>query len=123
MPFVFNFDNCIEPPQKVTVNPTGWKNPITVEYGVAQAHKFDTMRSVVWRIAGTTHTFTIYEHTINIASHGNYAKHFEEILTNFRIDYLHWFKDEEYENASCKYEYQQQFGNLILPDKDNESED
>jgi hypothetical protein len=115
MPFNFDISNAITKPVEVEVNPKGWKNPITVEYAVAQAHRYDTMVSVVWRVKGTQHCFTIGEQKLNQISNANYKKHFEEVLTNFRIDYLNWFEDPIYKDAEWKYEYQRQFSGLILP--------
>ena len=120
MPFIFDFKRCFDKPTRVEVNPQGWRNPITVEYGIAQAHPYDTQKSVVWRVVGTTHTFTIYEEKLNLISHANYKQHFEEILTNFRIDYLNWFKREEYKDADWKYEYEAQYSRFILPDNDGD---
>lgn len=117
MPFIFDFNNCLGEIKTIQVFPKGWRNPIIVEYATAKAHKYDTALSVIWRVKGTTHTFTIYEHKLNTISHGDYKKHFEEALTNFRLDYLNWFKDKDYENAEWRYEYQQQFGRFILPEK------
>lgn len=118
MPFEFDFSKCFTTPTRVEVNPKGWRTPIVVEYGIAQAHKYDTMKSVVWRVLGTTHTFTIFENRLNVLSNANYKKHFEEVLANFRIDYLNWFKNEEYKDAEWKWEYEKQFGRFILPEKD-----
>lgn len=124
MPFHFDIEGTGRQVQEVKVNPDGWVNPVTVEYVVAQAHKYDTTVSVIWRVKGTDHCFTISEQKLNVLSHANYPKHFEEVLRNFRIDYLHWFTDPDYEKAEWKYEYQRQFGRFILPEtgKDNKRE-
>ena len=124
MPFYFDIENSGKEIKEVKVNPEGWCNPITVEYVIAQAHRYDTTLSVIWRVKGTRHCFTIGEQKINILSHANYPKHFEEVLRNFRIDYLHWFTEPAYDNAEWKYEYQRQFDKFILPesDKDNKGE-
>lgn len=116
MPFCFDMQNSGGEIKEVQVNPEGWRNPVTVEYTVAQAHKYDTTISVVWRVKGTQHCFTISEQKLNVVSHANYPKHFEEVLRNFRLDYLNWFTDPYYEKADWKYEYQRQFGGLILPE-------
>lgn len=113
MPFNYDFNNCLNDVKTIDVEPEGWKGPITIEYGVAQKTPYDTQLSVVWRIKGTTHTFAMYERNLNVISHGNYKKHFEEALTNFRKDYLSWFSDDEYKDIMWKYEYKQQYGNLI----------
>ena len=56
---------------------------------------------------------------MNVLSNGDYKKHFTQTLENFREDYLSWFREKEYENAEWKYEYRDQFGELIEGDKDN----
>lgn len=123
MPHLFDFSNCVGDVSTVEVNPKGWRGPLTIEYGLAQNNKYDTQTSIVWRIKGTSHTFTIYERRLNVFSHGNYKQHFEEVLQNFREDYLSWFREPEYEGVQWKYEYQSQFGRLIIPDSggDNKS--
>lgn len=120
MPNIFDFSNCLGEIYSIKVYPVGWVNPVTVEYATAKAHKYDTQLSVVWRVKGTTHTFTIYEQKLNILSKGDYKKHFEEALTNFRLDYLRWFKEDEFRDAGWKYEYQEQYGQLILPEGDKD---
>ena len=124
MPFCFDF-NSIDSGEihTVEVNPNGWVGPITVEYIIAQAHMFDTMLSVIWRVKGTEHCFTIFEQKLNHISHGDYKAHFKEVLENFRIDYLNWFKDEQYKESQWKYDYAKQYNRFIIPDKDNESKD
>jgi len=117
MPYVFDFTRCIGDIKTVEVNPDGWRGPLVVEYGIAQNSKYDTQLSVIWRVQGTTHTFTIYERRLNVISHANYKKHFEEALEGFRKDYLSWFSDEAYADAGWKYEYESQYGNLIIPEK------
>ena len=122
MPFVFDFRQALSEPKTVTVNPKGWRCPIKVEYVVAQAHKYDTSLSVVWRVKGTTHCFSIYEPNINDWSKGKgYELHFQTALENFRTDYLGWFRDEAYKDAEWKWEYEAQYGRLILEDEDNRS--
>lgn len=121
MPFIFDF-NVFDKEEihTVEISPDGWNGPITIEYCVAQAHKFDTMLSVVWRVKGTTHCFTIEEQRINRLSHGGeYKDHFKKALEGFRKDYLSWFKEEEYKDCDWKYEYQKQYGRFIIQDKDN----
>lgn len=100
----------------MAVQPKGWRQPLFVEYGSAQKSEYDTQLSVVWRVKGTTHTFAIYERRINVMSHGNYKEHFEEALSNFRLDYLSWFKDDEYRGATWIDEYRQQYGKYIIPE-------
>lgn len=122
MPYIFDFAQCVSDVKTVDVNPKGWRGPITIEYGTAQNSKYDTQLSVVWRVKGTTHTFTIYERRLNIISHANYRKHFEEALEGFRKDYLSWFEDGAYTDVTWKYDYQAQYRDLIIPEgcEDNE---
>lgn len=122
MPFYFDMKNTDNGIKEVKVNPDGWVNPVTVEYTVAQAHKYDTTVSVIWRVKGTEHCFTIGEQKLNVLSHANYPKHFEEVLRNFRLDYLNWFSDPIYENAEWKYKYKRQFDRFILPDTDRDKD-
>jgi len=123
MPHIFDFSNCMEEVHTVTVNPKGWRGPLVIEYGLAQNSKYDTQTSIVWRIKGTTHTFSIYERKINVLSNGIYKDHFEEVLTNFRDDYLSWFRDPMYKDVKWKYDYQKQYGDLIIPESgDNKSQ-
>ena len=119
MPFYFDFNLANGELHTVEVSPIGWKGPITIEYITAQAHQYDNMVSVIWKIKGTDHCFTIFEQRLNHISHGDYKAHFKEAMEKFRIDYLSWFKDEMYRNCEWKYEYEKQYGKLIIPDKDN----
>ena len=119
MPFYFDFNLANGELHTVEVSPIGWKGPITIEYITAQAHQYDNMVSVIWKIKGTDHCFTIFEQRLNHISHVDYKAHFKEALEKSRIDYLSWFKDEMYRNCEWKYEYEKQYGKLIIPDKDN----
>lgn len=116
MPHIFDFNNCIGEIKTVDVYPKGWVTPVTIEYGVAQHNVHDPMLSIVWRIKGTTHTFSIYERRLNIISHANYKAHFTEALENFRQDYLSWFEQEGWEQTDWVKEYQSQYGDLIQQD-------
>lgn len=116
MPHIFDFNNCLEDIHTVEVSPKGWKGPLTIEYSVAQNSKYDTQVSLVWRIKGTTHTFSIYQKRLNVISNGNYKKHFEEALEGFREDYLSWFKEDKYKEVDWKNEYKEQYGNFIIQD-------
>lgn len=113
MPFIFNFENSLNKIKEIKICPRGWKENIIIEYCEAQAHKYDTMISICWRVKGTTHTFTIYENKLNQISNGDYAKHFTEILENFRKEYISWFKEEKYKNCEWKWEYKKQYGKFI----------
>jgi len=117
MPFVFDLNNAISEIYTVQVNPKGWKSPLTVEYGIAQANKYDTTLSVVWRVKGTNHCFSIGEQRLNVISNGHYKEHFEKALEGFRQDYLSWFTDEMYEGCQWRDEYKQQFDRLIIKEQ------
>ena len=116
MPCNFDFSKCEGEIKEINVEPKGWRTPLVVEYGLAQVSPYDTQVSVVWRVKGTTHTFTIYEKRLNVISNANYKKHFEEALSNFRLEYLSWFEDSEFEKVEWKYEYKRQYEGLIIPD-------
>lgn len=120
--FVFDFDKCISGYKTVEVFPKGWVLPLYVEYGIAQVREYDPQMSVVWRVKGSSHTFTIYENRLNIISNGDYKKHFELALTNFAKDYRMWFKDEEYEGVEWKYGYLNDIGRYILQEDDEDTE-
>ena len=115
MPHIYDFKNCIGEIKETKINPKGWINPIIIEYGVAQHNPHDPMLSIVWRIKGTTHTFSIYENRLNVISHSNYEAHFTEALEKFREDYLSWFEEYEYKNVSWKDQYKEQYGKYIIP--------
>lgn len=113
MPFLFNFDNSLNEIKEIKINPKGWCDNIIIEYCVAQAHPYDTMSSICWRIKGTSHTFTIYEYKLKDSNCDIYAKHFTETLETFREDYLSWFQEEKYRDCEWKWEYKKEYGNLI----------
>ena len=121
MPHIYDFKNCIGDVKEITVNPKGWSGPIIIEYGVAQHNPHDPMLSVVWRIKGTGHTFSIYERRLNVMSHSNYEAHFTEALENFREDYLSWFEDDRYRDVTWKYDYQKEYGKYILPRNESDN--
>lgn len=123
MPFIFDFNNCIGDIQEVTISPKGWVPNIVIEYAPAQANKYDPLGSIVWRVKGTTHTFSIYEKELNErVKDRNYGEHFKEVLEGFREDYLSWWEDKDYEGCEWREEYKKQFGRFIIKDdKDNES--
>lgn len=66
MPFYFDMNNTDIGIKEVKVNPEGWVNPVTVEYTIGQAHRYDTTVSVIWRVKGTEHCFTIGEQKLNV---------------------------------------------------------
>lgn len=116
MPYIFDFEKRLSEIKTVTINPNGWNGPIVIEYCSAQARIYDTMVSICWRIKGTQHTFTIFEHQLNKMCNGDYAKHFTETLELFREDYLSWFTTPKYEGCKWRDEYRLQFGKYIKED-------
>ncbi len=119
--FKYDFNNAKPNTYKtIKVNPDGWINPIVVEYCIGQAHQYDPQLSVIWRVKGTEHCFTIYEQKINVLSNADYKKHFEEVLQNFRFDYWTWFNDKKYKDAEWKYEYEKQFSGFMLPEREQD---
>ena len=123
MPFVFDLNNAISEIYTVQVSPKGWRSPLTIEYGIAQANKYDTTLSVVWRVKGTEHCFSIGEQRLNVISHGHYKEHFEKALEGFREDYLSWFQSEEYDGCQWRDEYKKQFDRLIIGEQDKDNRD
>lgn len=111
--FIFDFSKCLSGISRVSVDPSGWRGPLVIEYGLAQVGKYDTHVSVVWRVAGTRHTFAEYESTLTKYSKSNYAKHFKETLEGFRDDYLSWWEDERYDGCEWRDEYKEEFGRFI----------
>lgn len=118
MPFIYDFSDAQDNVHTVEVSPKGWKGSVVVEYVIAHAHEYDPMASVVWRVKGTTHCFTIGEQRLNHLSHGNYKKHFQEALEGFGADYNSWFSDSRYDGCGWRDEYEQQFGKLIIRNQD-----
>lgn len=116
MPFIYDFHDAPDEMHTTTVSPKGWNCPVVVEYVVAHAHDYDPMASVVWRVRGTSHCFTIYEQRLNHISHGDYKKHFQEALEGFAKDYNSWFSDKQYEGCGWRDEYEKQFGRFIKRD-------
>lgn len=121
MPFIYDFRKALDDPHTVTVSPMGWNGPITVEYIVAHVNDYDQDISVVWRVKGTTHCFTIGEQRLNHLSNGDYQKHFQEVLEGFAKDYNSWFTDKQYEGCEWRNEYRKQFGKFIIEDKNQHS--
>jgi hypothetical protein len=86
----------------------GWISPIFVEYAISV---YGGIPSYFWRVKGTLHTFVIPVSRLDFLSKGNYAKHFQETLEDFREDYLSWSKEGF--KQGWMSEYQQQFYKYI----------
>jgi hypothetical protein len=69
------------------INPIGWINPLTIEYGVGDG----AGANYIWRVKGTLHCFTIPVLRLNFLSAGEYSQHFKEVLEYFKKeDYDSW---------------------------------
>lgn len=86
MPKEYDF-STLSNVKEIEVNPDGWVNPITIEYGVGN---YGEAQSYFWRVKGTKHTFIIPILRMDFLSKGEYAKHFQEVLEGFREDYKEW---------------------------------
>lgn len=100
----------VEDIQKIEVNPSGWINPLTVEYGTSE--EIFPIPSYYWRVEGTKHTFTIPIVRMNFLSGGDHKKHFEDVLAVFREDYKTW-KEEGFITEWFR-EYRQQYESFIV---------
>lgn len=107
MPNNYNF-SLLENVKEININPKGWVNPIIVEYGT---NYYGEVLSYHWRIKGTTHTFIIPVLRIDFLSQGDYVKHFEEVLQEFREDYKGWVQEKFYTKWMC--EYRDQYSKFI----------
>ena len=90
------------------VSSEGWTSPLFVEYG----HGIQGgIPSYFWRIKGTNHTFVIPIIRMDYLSQGDYEKHFKEILSAFREDYIGWSEEKWY--ADWMQKYRDQFVGFI----------
>ena len=107
MPNNYDFKN-LDNIKEVNVNPEGWVNPITVEYGVSYHGE---VLSYFWRVKGTKHTFVIPVIRIDYLSEGDYEKHFKEVLEGFREDYKGWASEGWY--ADWMQQYRSEYSRYI----------
>ena len=107
MPNNYDFSK-LENIKTVEVNPIGWVNPVTIEYGV----DFIVSSDYFWRVKGTKHTFVIPVSRMNYISSGDYEKHFSEILEAFSEEYKEW--RERGFDIPWMREYEAQYRNFIL---------
>lgn len=112
MPYNFDF-KYLNDIKIIEVNPKGWVTPLTVEYGITEDTRYN-MLSYFWRVKGTTHTFVIPVIRMDFLSSGDYQKHFNTALTNFREDYLNWINNPNHLELSWVKEYKQQYKNFII---------
>jgi hypothetical protein len=108
MPFNYDFSK-LESIKEIKVSPSGWVNPIIIEYGIGI---WSDLQSFYWRVKGTTHTFTIPVVRMNYISKGNYELHFQEVLEAFREDYIGWSE----ENFYCEWmqQYRDNYSKYII---------
>jgi len=107
MPNNYDFSN-LENIKTVEINPMGWINPLTIEYGV----DFALASDYFWRVKGTKHTFVIPVLRMNYISAGDYEKHFTEVLEKFAEEYRGW-KREGF-SIYWMREYEDQYRFFIL---------
>jgi hypothetical protein len=112
MPNNFDFSN-VENITEIDIEPQGWINPLTIEYGIlTDNNNVNRTLSYCWRIKGTKHTFIIPIIRMDYLSSGDYKKHFEHALENFREDYLSW-KENGF-NTEWSKEYRDQYSRFIV---------
>jgi len=107
MPHNYNFDE-INDLKVVEIKPDGWISPLFVEYGSAL---YGGVSSYFWRVKGTKHTFVMPIMRMDFLSKGDYVKHFEEVLSAFRDDYIGWSEEGWY--AGWMQEYREQYKNFV----------
>lgn len=97
----------------IEVNPENWVSPLYVEYGVSEEnHVYDEMPYYYWRVKGTQHTFKILITRMDFLSSGDYKKHFENALEDFRENYMEWKST----GFICEWarDYRDQFARYII---------
>jgi hypothetical protein len=108
MPNFYDF-STLRNIKELEINPLGWINPLTVEYGIGD----QLGPTFFWRVKGTKHTFVIPVLRLDFISSGDYANHFTSVLQNFREkDYTSW-KKEGFSTPWMR-EYEQDYRNYIL---------
>ena len=91
------------------INPTGWVNPLIIEYGIGD----QLGPTYFWRVKRSKHTFVIPVLRLDFISSGDYATHFTEVLERFRNnDYAAWKKDGF--STSWMQEYEENYRKFIL---------
>ena len=110
MPNNFDFSKLKNIKEKY-VEVIGWTTPLFVEYGMSDCFEVHSIMSYCWRVKDTQHTFVIPVLRMDFLSSGDYKKHFENVLENFREDYIIW-KEEGF-NTDWGREYQDQYSRFI----------
>lgn len=107
MPKIYDF-SYLEEQETVKLDIKGW-NPIVIDF--ATTNNATQEQEVYWKIQGTNHTFKAFLSWLNGNYQDNYEKYFEEILTDFRINYKSW--EEEGFTQQWMGEYRDQFSTII----------
>jgi len=108
MPYNYDFTK-LDNIQTLDINPNGWINPLTIEYGIGNNQG---ILSYHWRVKGTQHTFVIPMARLNFICSGNNEKHFKEVLEKFREEYIEW--NQYYSDTDWVKEYYNQYSTFIL---------
>lgn len=108
MPHNLNF-SLVNNIKIIELNPIGWINPLYIEYG---DFKKDDIYYCAWRIKDTSHTFTIPFARLDYLSSGDYKKHFEYVLQNFKEDLS--YQKKQYPEAEWIGEYEQQYSRFFI---------
>lgn len=111
MPNNFDFTK-LQNIKTMKINPRGWINSLTIEYGITDDIEVHGIMSYCWRVKGTQHTFVIPVLRMDYLSSGDYKSHFEDTLENFKDDYLEW-KKQEFIILWMK-EYKEQYSKFII---------
>lgn len=86
MPNNYDF-STLQNIKTIEINPNGWINPLTIEYGIGD----QLGPTCFWKVKETKHTFVIPILRLDFISSGDYGKHFTEVLESFRNkDYAQW---------------------------------
>lgn len=107
MPNFYDFSK-VNNKKEIIVNPEGWVNPLTIEYGTSY---YGETISYFWRVKGTKHTFIIPVIRMDYLTEGNYHEHFEEALSSFREDYKIWEKEKW--KTSWMQQYREDYSSFI----------
>ncbi len=99
--------------KQIEIFPNGWVTPLYIEYGISdEIIQYIGISCCCWRVKGTLHTFIIPISRIDYLSSGDYKKHFENALENFKEDFIDW-KNEGF-IYEWEREYRDQYSNFII---------
>jgi len=112
MPHNFDF-SLLSNIKTMEVFPEGWISPLEIEYAVGvNENVFNGIPSYLWRVKGTSHTFTIPVSRIDFVSQGDYQKHFSNALEIFRENYITW-KEGGFSTPWAR-DYREQYYKFII---------